>query len=93
VALRRDFQVRSVGPDDWLDHLADPDDSPGRSADLDDWLVHSAVPDARRGQLDSDHRELHVATVEPERRVRRELFSLAAEQDDLLHQQGRRLDD
>jgi hypothetical protein len=43
--------------------------------------------------LDSDHRELHVATVEPERQVRRELFSLAAEQDDLLHQQGRRLDD
>jgi hypothetical protein len=62
--LRRDSQVRSVVLDDSPRHLADPYD----------WLVRLVVPDERRGQSDSDHRGLHVATAEPELAVRREPF-------------------
>jgi hypothetical protein len=89
--LRRDCQDRWVGPDDSREHLAHPGDFQGRLADPDDWLVDSAVPDARRDQLDSDHRELRVVKVEPERAVRREPFSPEAVLDELLRQ-DRRLD-
>jgi hypothetical protein len=89
--LRRDSQDHWAVRGDSPRHLADPGDFQGHSADPDDWLLDSAVPDARRGQLDSDHRELRVVKVEPERGVRREPFSPEAALDELLRR-GRRLD-
>jgi len=95
VALHHDCPVHSVVLDDWLARCsAVPDDSPHRSAAPGDWLAHcSAVLDVLQGRLDSDHRGLRVAAVEPELPEPHELFLPEAAQDELHHRDHRLPDD